>query len=125
MKIVAKSGAEGAILTSQKMPIEAAVTAARNYRDSLTVLASCQTLDCEMAAKLMALGASGLFFEGNCTNEKLKTFGMDLSTIIGSLGIGNIRDLSPENLRTNDQNTAAMTGVPIAGYDSVLPMWRH
>ena len=125
LKIVAKSGAEGVILTSREMPIEAAVTAARNYREKLTVLASCQTLDYEMAAKLMALGASGLFFEGDCTNEKLKAFGMNLSKTIGSLGIGNIQDLSPENLRTNDQNTAAMTGVPIAGYDSVLPMWRH
>ena len=50
---------------------------------------------------------------------------MNLSETIGSLGIGNIQDLNPENLRTNNQNTAAMTGVPIAGYDSVLPMWRH
>jgi hypothetical protein len=125
LKIIAKSGAEGAILTSREMPIEAAVTAARNCREKLTVLASCQTLDYEMAAKLMALGASGLFFEGECTNENLKAFGTNLSKTIGSLGIGNIQDLSPENLRTNNQNTAAMTGVPIAGYDSVLPMWRH
>ena len=125
LKIVSKSGAEGAILTSREIPIEAAVTAARNYRGKLTVLASCQVLDYEMAAKLMALGASGLFFEGECTNENLKAFGTNLSKTIGSLGIGNIQDLGPENLRTNDQNTAAMTGVPIAGYDSVLPMWRH
>jgi len=125
LKIISKSGAEGAILTSREIPIEAAVTAARNCREKLTVLASCQTLDYEMAAKLMALGASGLFFEGECTNEHLKAFGTNLSKTIGSLGIGNIQDLSPENLRTNNQNTAAMTGVPIAGYDSVLPMWRH
>ena len=26
---------------------------------------------------------------------------------------------------TNNQETAAMTGIPLAGYNSVLPIWRH
>ena len=73
----------------------------------------------------IALGASGLFLVGNCSNSKLKSFGAELSRTVGSLGVGNINDLGTDNLRTNDQNTAAMTGVPIAGYDTVLPMWRH
>ena len=63
--------------------------------------------------------------DGECQSAKLKTFGSDLAKTIGSLGVGNISDLSSDNLRTTDQNTAAMTGVAIAGYDSVLPMWRH
>ena len=44
---------------------------------------------------------------------------------MGSLGIGKINDLGTDHLRTTNQDTAAMTGVAIAGYDSVLPMWRH
>ena len=66
-----------------------------------------------------------MFLETECSNSKLKDFGVELSQIVGSLGVGSINDLGTDNLRTNDQNTAAMTGVPIAGYDSVLPMWRH
>ena len=125
LSIVAKSGAEGVILTNGDMPIEAAITAARPYKDELIILASCDTLDYKFASKLIALGASGLFLEGECTNAKLKEFGNDLSKLVGSLGVGKINDLSTDNLRTTDQNTAAMTGVAIAGYDSVLPMWRH
>ena len=123
--IIAKSGAEGVILTTGEMPIEAAITAARPHKDNLIILASCKDLDYRFAAKIIALGASGLFLNGDCPNSKLKTFGNDLSRIIGSLGVGNISDLNSDNLRTTNQNTAAMTGVAIAGYDSVLPMWRH
>ena len=66
-----------------------------------------------------------MFLESESSNAKLIDFGTELSQIVGSLGVGNINNLGTDNLRTNDQNTAAMTGVPIAGYDSVLPMWRH
>ena len=125
LEIIAKSGADGVILTNGEMPIEAAITAARPHRDKLTILASCRELDYRFAAKIISLGASGLFLDGECQSVKLKTFGSDLAKTIGSLGVGNISDLSSDNLRTTDQNTAAMTGVAIAGYDSVLPMWRH
>ena len=50
---------------------------------------------------------------------------MKLSKAVGSLGVGNISDLSAEHLRTTSQKVASMTGVIIAGYNSVLPMWRH
>ena len=125
LSIITKSGADGVILTNGEMPIEAAITAARPHKDNLTILASCKELDCRFDAKIIALGASGLFLDGECQSAKLKTFGSDLAKTIGSLGVGNISDLSSDNLRTTDQNTAAMTGVAIAGYDSVLPMWRH
>ena len=123
--IIAKSGADGVILTNGEMPIEAAITAARPHKDKLTILASCRELDYRFAVKIIALGASGLFLDGDCPNSKLKAFGNDLSRIIGSLGIGDIKDLDSDTLRTTNQDTAAITGVAIAGYDSVLPMWRH
>ena len=125
LSIIEKSGAEGVILTSGEMPIEAVVTASRPYKGKLIVLASSDTLDAKITAKLIALGASGLFLESECTNKKLKSFGVELSKIVGSLGIGKINDLGTDHLRTTNQDTAAMTGVAIAGYDSVLPMWRH
>ena len=125
LSIIAKSGAEGVILKGGEIPIEAAITAARPYKEKMIVLASCKKLDYKFAAIAIALGASGLFLDGNCSHSKLKSFGVELSRTIGSLGVGNINDLGTDNLRTNNQNTAAMTGVPIAGYDNVLPMWRH
>ena len=42
-----------------------------------------------------------------------------------ALGAGSAGDLGPENLRALDQEAAALTGVPLAGYDAPLPMWRH
>ena len=125
LEIIARSGAEGVIFTHGEMPVESAVTAARRYKEKLIILVSCNELNSKFAAKIMALGATGLFLDKECSNAKLKEFGNDLSRLVGSLGIGKLKDLGPENLRTSDQNTAAMTGVAIAGYDSVLPMWRH
>ena len=34
-------------------------------------------------------------------------------------------DLSPEDLRTMDLNTAALTGLKLAGYERPLPMWEQ
>jgi hypothetical protein len=35
-----------------------------------------------------------------------------------------IRDLSTEDLRAMDLNTAALTGLKLAGYDRPLPIWE-
>ncbi|MCK4976945.1 MAG: hypothetical protein KAS36_08435, partial [Anaerolineales bacterium] len=34
-------------------------------------------------------------------------------------------DLSTEDLRTMDMNTAALTGLKLAGYERPLPMWEQ
>ena len=75
--------------------------------------------------KLLALGASGIFLQNKCSGNELKEFGVNLSKAIGILGVGNISDLTTEHLRTTSQKVASMTGIIIAGYNSVLPMWRH
>jgi len=36
-----------------------------------------------------------------------------------------IKELSPEDLRAMDLNTAAMTGLKLVGYDRPLPMWEN
>jgi hypothetical protein len=125
LAVVSKSDADGVILVGDEIPIEAAITAARGYKDEMTILTACQELDCKDATKMIALGSSGIFMEKECQNKELNNFALQLAETVGSLGIGRISDLAPENLRTNSQETAAITGVPLAGYDSVLPMWRH
>lgn len=40
-------------------------------------------------------------------------------------GHSSIKELSPEDLRAMDLNTAAMTGLKLAGYDRPLPMWEN
>jgi len=125
LNIIEKSRADGIILVSYEMPIEAAITATRPYKGKLTILTSSDNLDSKNAAKTISLGASGLFLERNCNNKELKQFGIELAETIGAMGIGKIDELKPDNLVTNNQETAAMTGVPLAGYNSVLPMWRH
>ena len=125
LEMISKSGADGAILMSHNMPLEAAITATRKIKNNLIILATCDSLDSENITKIISLGASGMFLENNCSNKDLKEFGTKLANTVGSLGVGNLSDLGPEHLRTNDQNTAAITGVPLIGYESVLPMWRH
>ena len=125
LDIVAKSNADGVILVSDKMPIESAIVSSRNYRKEMLILAETTNLDYQDSTKLLALGASGIFLENKCSGNELKDFGRNLSKTIGSLGVGKAVDLSSEHLRTTCQNVASMTGIPIAGYDSVLPMWRH
>ena len=39
-------------------------------------------------------------------------------------GHSRIADLSPEDLRAMDLNTAAITGLKMVGYDRPLPMWE-
>ena len=123
--VIAKSGADGVILVGNKMPIEAALVSSRNFRKQMVILAETNELSHETSVKLLALGASGIFLKNKCTGSELKEFGIKLAKEIGILGVGNISDLGTEHLRTSSQKVASMTGIPIAGYDSVLPMWRH
>ena len=125
LDIVIKSGADGVILVSDKIPIEAGLISSRNYKNVLTILAEVNKLNYEESAKLLSLGASGIFLNNNCGGKELEEFGSNLSRTVGSLGVGKISDLGPEHLRTTSQETATMTGIPLAGYNSVLPLWRH
>ena len=123
--VIVKSGADGVILVSDKMPMEAALVSSRNYKDKITIIAETSKLDYQKSVKLLALGAAGLFLQDKCDGNQLKEFGTKLSETIGSLGVGKATDLGTEHLRTTNQKVASMTGISIAGYNSVLPMWRH
>lgn len=123
--VIVKSGADGVILVSDKIPIEAALVSSRNYKEQITIIAETNELDYQKSAKLLALGAAGIFLKDKCDGNQLKEFGSKLSETIGSLGVGKAIDLGTEHLRTTSQRVASMTGISIAGYNSVLPMWRH
>ena len=75
--------------------------------------------------KLLALGGAGVMLTGKVTLSQLGKLGDKLTHGMGALGAGSTGDLGPENLRALDQETASLTGVPLAGYDAPLPMWRH
>ncbi|SVC20292.1 uncharacterized protein METZ01_LOCUS273146, partial [marine metagenome] len=68
LSIVSKSGADGVILVCDEIPIEAAITAARGFKDEMTILTACQELNCRDAVKMIALGSSGIFLEKECQN---------------------------------------------------------
>jgi len=123
--VIAKSGADGVILVSDKIPIEAALISSRNYKNQMVIFAETNNLDYNDSTKLLALGASGIFLQNKCGENELKEFGTNLLKTVGSLGVGNASDLSSDHLRTTSQKVASMTGIAIAGYNSVLPMWRH
>jgi glutamate synthase domain-containing protein 3 len=123
--VIAKSGADGVILVSDKIPIEAALVSSRNYKEQMIILAETDNLDYNNSTKLLALGSSGIFLQNKCGGNELKEFGTNLSKTVGSLGVGKTSDLSSEHLRATSQKVASMTGIAIAGYNSVLPMWRH
>ena len=125
LSVIVKSGADGVILVGDKIPIEAALVSSRNYKKQITILAETNKLDYQSSLKLLALGASGIFLQNTCSGNELKEFGIKLSKAVGALGVGNVADLTKEHLRTSSQKVASMTGVIIAGYNSVLPMWRH
>mgnify|MGYP003328190159 CR=1 FL=1 len=55
LAVVEKSGAEGVILSSSEIPIEAAISSARTYRNEMTVLASCEELSADTATKMLSL----------------------------------------------------------------------
>jgi glutamate synthase domain-containing protein 2 len=55
----------------------------------------------------------------------LKTILLELKSLMSSTGHRSINDLTINDLRALDYNTAAVTGAPLAGYDKVLPMWEH
>ena len=125
LSVVNKCSADGVILVGDKIPIESVASAARKYKEDMVVLISCKMLDCEQIVKIISLGASGIFIDGNYSNKELKELGTDIANLVGNLGVGNINDLRAEHLRTTNQDTAAITGIPLAGYNSVLPLWRH
>jgi glutamate synthase domain-containing protein 2 len=73
----------------------------------------------EMVARLdpIEVGQRLANFIHACTEE------VKILTMLS--GHGSIKDLSTEDLRAMDLNTAALTGLKMAGYERPLPMWEE
>ena len=114
---------DGVILAPGSVPHEAALAAARG--SGLPVLPELPRASANDLLKLLALGGAGAVLTGKVTLNKLGKLGDQLAHAMGALGAGSASDLQPAHLRALDQEAAALTGVPLAGYDAALPMWRH
>ena len=80
------------------------------------------------AEDLIILCASNISFaitpipEGDISKWIFET-GANLMTHLNRLGLSSIDSLSRSNLRACDQDTAAVSGLRLAGYDRPLPHW--
>ncbi|MCH2417903.1 MAG: hypothetical protein MK222_04110 [Candidatus Poseidoniia archaeon] len=117
------AASDGVILAPGSVPLEAALSATRG--SGLPVLAEIPRASADDVLKLLALGAAGVVLTGEVTLNRLSKLGDQLAHAMGALGAGSASELGPEQLRALDQEVAALTGVPLAGYDAPLPMWRH
>ena len=123
MSVLSGAAPDGVILAPGGVPMEAALSAARDSR--LPVLVEMPRASSQDVLKLLALGGAGVMLTGKVTLSQLGKLGAKLTHGMGALGAGSTGDLGPENLRALDQEIASLTGVPLAGYDAPLPMWRH
>jgi glutamate synthase domain-containing protein 2 len=73
----------------------------------------------EMRARLNPIEA------GEQLSNFLKATAEEIKILTMLSGHNRIIDLSTEDLRAMDLNTAALTGLKLAGYDRPLPMWEN
>ncbi len=123
MSVISAAAPDGVILALGSVPMGAALSAARDSK--LPMLVEMPQASSHDVLKLLALGGAGVMLTGKVTLSRLGKLGAKLTHGMGALGAGSAGDLGPENLRALDQETASLTGVPLAGYDAPLPMWRH
>ena len=57
--------------------------------------------------------------------KRIEILENDLKTVLVSQSLSSVRKLSPRLLYASDYDTAAMTGIKLAGYGKKLPMWSH
>ncbi|MCU0799458.1 MAG: hypothetical protein MUC62_07285 [Candidatus Thermoplasmatota archaeon] len=62
---------------------------------------------------------------GERTMEAIGTFRRDIGRVLTELNISSYSQLIPQRLVALTYDTASVTGLPLAGYGSVLPMWMQ
>lgn len=55
----------------------------------------------------------------------ITTINKELKLLMQLSGYRSLEDFDPKILRALNYDTAAITGIPLAGFDKVLPMWEH
>ena len=48
----------------------------------------------------------------------------EIKRIMNAVGVQNIANLGIDSLKSLDYETSALTGVTLAGYDSIIPLWK-
>ena len=54
----------------------------------------------------------------------IKEMEEEMKEIMNALGVRDMANLGVENLKSLDYETSALTGIALAGYDSVIPLWK-
>jgi glutamate synthase domain-containing protein 2 len=60
---------------------------------------------------------------GKLLANYVKSLQAEIEMLLDFTGVGNVRDLSEENITALTYDAAAICGVGLVGYDKELPMW--
>ena len=74
--------------------------------------------------KYLALGASGIYITEDCKQKMMNELSREMKKIMNAIGVSDMTNLGVGNLKSLDYETSALTGIALAGYDSVIPLWK-
>ena len=90
----------------------------------MPIIVEREKLSAREAMKYLALGASGIYITEECNQKTMNSLAKDMKGIMNAVGVRDISNLGIDNLKSLDYETSALTGVALAGYDSVIPLWK-
>ena len=124
MKIIEKSNSDGIIIKENAIPIEADIASVRKYKKRTPIIIERGELSAKDAMKYLALGASGIYITEDCKQKMMNGLSREMKKIMNAIGVRDMANLGVENLKSLDYETSALTGIALAGYDSVIPLWK-
>ena len=124
MKIIEKSSSDGVLIKERAIPIEADIASIRKYKSNTPIIIERETLSAKDAMKYLALGASGIYITEDCKQKTMNNLSKEMKEIMNAIGVRDIANLGVDSLKSLDYETSALTGVKLAGYDSVIPLWK-
>ncbi len=139
LKIALKAGADGVLLDPSiggGLPLIAALAPARRALDELggdkaklpklmVVAGPDQAPEAADHVKLLALGADMIHLDRPLPIAEVERLAREVARLVGLCGHRTLAGLSSEDLYALSYDTAALTGLRLAGYDSRIPMWSH
>ncbi len=123
MKIIEKSNSDGVVIMENSIPIEADISSIRKYKN-IPILVERSEITAKEAMKYLALGASGIYITEECKQKTMNELSKEIKRMMNAVGVQNIANLGIDSLKSLDYETSALTGVTLAGYDSIIPLWK-
>ena len=123
MKIIEKSNSDGVVIMENSIPIEADISSIRKYKN-VPILIERKEVSAKEAMKYLALGASGIYITKDCKQKTMNELSKEIKRMMNAIGVQNIANLGIDSLKSLDYETSALPGVTLAGYDSIIPMWK-